>query len=402
MFAAAAILTIFIAAERTDSGETAPAVPIEGEPFQAELLSVDDQWNIVFSGAAEKRTLPAARLVRWGAPAPIPEKGSLVLLADGGLIAADVIEMGKEELLIGSDLWGEVRLPLSLLEGIVFWPPANQLQRNRLVDRVRAAEGQDDRLLLENGDSIDGVLESLSDRSIALTAKAGKIEIPLEKVTAVIFNPALVDPPKTAPLRALVGFRDGTCITAEKLIVGDGNAQLALPGGVKLANEPDVCVARELVFLMPFGPHVTYLSDIKPIGYKHIPFLDLPWSYGTDRNVLGGRLRAGGRLHAKGLGMHSTSRLAYQLDRPYKKFAASLAIDDHQPGRGSVTFRVYVGDESGKFTPALTSPILRGGDAPLPISVDITGAKRIALIVDFADRGDELDHADWLDARLVK
>ena len=31
-----------------------------------------------------------------------------------------------------------------------------------------------------------------------------------------------------------------------------------------------------------------------------------------------------------------------------------------------------------------------------------SGAEMITLTVDFADRGDELDHADWLDARLIK
>ena len=30
------------------------------------------------------------------------------------------------------------------------------------------------------------------------------------------------------------------------------------------------------------------------------------------------------------------------------------------------------------------------------------GAARMALLVEFADRGDELDHANWLNARLVK
>jgi hypothetical protein len=36
------------------------------------------------------------------------------------------------------------------------------------------------------------------------------------------------------------------------------------------------------------------------------------------------------------------------------------------------------------------------------VSVDLSGAKRISLIVDFADRADEWDRADWLDARLVE
>jgi len=48
------------------------------------------------------------------------------------------------------------------------------------------------------------------------------------------------------------------------------------------------------------------------------------------------------------------------------------------------------------------SPIVRGGQPPVPGSVDIAGAKRIDLVVDFANRTDELDHADWLNARLVR
>jgi endo-alpha-N-acetylgalactosaminidase len=48
------------------------------------------------------------------------------------------------------------------------------------------------------------------------------------------------------------------------------------------------------------------------------------------------------------------------------------------------------------------SPILRGGNPPLPVSVDVTDAKKIELIVDYADRADVLGHADWLNARLTK
>jgi hypothetical protein len=61
-----------------------------------------------------------------------------------------------------------------------------------------------------------------------------------------------------------------------------------------------------------------------------------------------------------------------------------------------VVFRVLV-DGHERFA----SPILRGGDAPVPVSVDVRGAKKLELMVDYADRGDVLDHADWLDARLV-
>jgi hypothetical protein len=57
--------------------------------------------------------------------------------------------------------------------------------------------------------------------------------------------------------------------------------------------------------------------------------------------------------------------------------------------------------KNGNWTEAYKSGIVRGGDRTLPVSVDVTGAKGLTLTVDYADRGDELDHADWLDARLI-
>ena len=65
-------------------------------------------------------------------------------------------------------------------------------------------------------------------------------------------------------------------------------------------------------------------------------------------------------------------------------------------------FKVLLQDGAGQWSPAYESPIIRGADAPTPVSIDLKGAARLALIVEFADRGDELDHANWLNARLIK
>jgi hypothetical protein len=80
-----------------------------------------------------------------------------------------------------------------------------------------------------------------------------------------------------------------------------------------------------------------------------------------------------------------------------RRFEAELGIDDSTGGRGSVQFRVLV-DGREKFA----SPIVRGGDAPLPISVDVTDAQKLELVVDYADRAEVLDHANWLNARLIQ
>jgi hypothetical protein len=79
-----------------------------------------------------------------------------------------------------------------------------------------------------------------------------------------------------------------------------------------------------------------------------------------------------------------------------KRFQAEAALDDLGV-EGSVRFRVFV-DGKEKYS----SPTLRSGMPPLPLDVDVSGAKRLELVVDFADRADVQDRADWLDARLIR
>ena len=115
------------------------------------------------------------------------------------------------------------------------------------------------------------------------------------------------------------------------------------------------------------------------------------------RNVLGRRLRASGRMHLKGLGVHSQARLTYLLNEPFDRFEAALALDDATQGGGSVRCHVLV-DGRRQFS----SEPVRGGRPPVPVRVDLAGAKRLELVVDFGERADVLDYADWLDARLVR
>ena len=127
-------------------------------------------------------------------------------------------------------------------------------------------------------------------------------------------------------------------------------------------------MADAIVFVQPLGGDIVYLSDLPVAGYRHVPFLDTPWPYELDRSTAGSHLRAGGVMYPKGIGMHSASRLSWNLDRPYEKFEAEVAIDDEASGGGSVTFRVFV-DRHEK----LATPMVRGGEPPLPISVDLRG-----------------------------
>lgn len=200
-----------------------------------------------------------------------------------------------------------------------------------------------------------------------------------------------------------VGLRDGGLLLARSAQLDPSNAlTIELPGGVRLTGSRQKAVA----LIQPLGGRVAYLSDLSPIDYRHTPYFGGAWPYGRDRNLRGEGMSAGGRRWLKGLAVHSAARLVYRVPQPAERFETGVAIDASASSSlaggvgGSVVFRVLVA-RGGRFAPAATTPVVRRGDDPLRVSVDVRGAQAIALMVEYADAGSVLDHADWLDARFV-
>ncbi len=398
-------------AARAQTDRAGQAVPVEGEPFLARLLGIDPQWQVAVQSGEGRRDIDAADLVRWGSYRD-RASGPQIILADGGVLLADVLSVTGQYVGVESNLWSATRIPLPMVRGILFHPPPEDLQRDKLIFRILSAAGDADQLWLENGDVVSGVVRVTPavvggevPSKISFETQGRELSLEMASLTALVFNPALVSPPKPTERAAWLGFRDGSLILADAVAATDKSLRVVLPGEVKLETHPDFTpetMWNEITLIRTNPPRVSYLSDMRPIGYKHVPFLESPWPYQQDRSVLGGRLRAGGAVFTNGLGMHSTSRLAYELGGAYRRFEAELAIDQSAGRRGSVEFRVFTIDADGKVNPVYTSPTVRGGDAPLRLSIDVTGRQRLALIVGFAERGDEWDHANWLNARLVK
>lgn len=385
-------LTSLLAASAPLSAVEPPtAVPVEGQPFPALLTAVDASWGVTFTLGGKPRTASAAELVAWGSPAELGQE-PLIILADGSIVAAEILEADKERITADSALFGSVKLPVETLAGLVFQPAVERHAQDVLLDQIATAEGNDDRVILLNGDQLRGRLETIRDNTVRLTTDVGPVDIKTDRIQSLVFNPALVRRSRPVGLHAVAGFRDGSRLIAQQLVVNKTSLHLTSPNGTTWTTAPE-----ELVFLQPLGGRVVYLSDRKAAAYRYVPYLTLTWPYHNDRNVSGSMLHSGGLLYLKGLGMHSASRLTYVLPEQYRSFQAELAIDDSTDGRGSVRFRVFV-DGREKYT----SPIIRGGTPPLPIAVDLSGAKRLDLIVEYADRADEQDHANWLQARLVR
>jgi hypothetical protein len=390
--------------------------PVAGEAFAARLVSVDGAGRVIFQpeaedGAAAKAVDAMAidEMVRWGSPARVAAQ-PIVLLSDGSRLvtAADwsggaAVRLDGDSVVVRADEWGNVRLPRGDVRGVVFAQRSRIAEREKLVEIVRAADGAHDQVLLTNQDRLTGAVKELPGGSITVATAAGDAKLPLSRVEALIFAKAEraggSAEPRSQRLSGnlVVGMRDGSLLNADHVAANDRQVELELISGIKLTGGS----RDEIVLLQSLGGQFVYLSDLEPADYRHVPYLDVQWPYKRDRNALGEPLMVDGTRYLKGIGMHSAARMTYKLERQYKRFDAEVAIDDSAEKRGSVVFGVYVLRDA-KWQPAFTSEVVRGGEVPKPISVDVTGADAMTLVVDFADRGDELDHADWLDARLVK
>ena len=111
----------------------------------------------------------------------------------------------------------------------------------------------------------------------------------------------------------------------------------------------------------------------------------------------GGKMTLGGVTHDRGLGVSSNSSVDLRLDGGFTTFSSTIGVDD-RAGRnnGRATFQV-IGD--GRVLYA--SPVMRSGDEPLAIEVDVRGVRTLRLVVTSPEGSAQSAPADWAQARLI-
>jgi hypothetical protein len=320
----------------------------------------------------------------------------LVTAADWS--GGSAVRLEAQQFIVRTDGWSELRVPRTSVVAIVFAHRDHWRDREKLLEAVRQLPDKQDVILLTNHDRVSGKVDALAGGSLTLRVDRQATRIPLSRVEAVVLAADSSRSAASEPPRLAVGMRDGSLLIASTIRNEESGLALTLASGESLTGGS----AEDVVFLQGLDRNrFVYLSDLAPSDYRHVPYLKLEWPYQRDRNVLGGPLTVDGKLYWKGLGIHSAARLTFPLNAEYRRFDAVAAVDDSAKGRGSVKFGVYL-LRQGEWNQAATSETVRGGQPPHRFSVDVVGAEGITLTVDFEDRGDELDYANWLDARLIK
>lgn len=149
---------------------------------------------------------------------------------------------------------------------------------------------------------------------------------------------------------------------------------------------------------------VLFLSNLNPVRVEETPVLGdrVPFPWKRDFASSGSPLRIGGRRYSKGIGMHPSSSLEFQLDAKFRALAGVAGLDDSAAEGASAKFRILA-DGKEIFSKVLKKEA--SGKAPdlQSISLPIDGVRRLRLEVEHAEEGFVLGaHADWADIRVTR
>lgn len=119
------------------------------------------------------------------------------------------------------------------------------------------------------------------------------------------------------------------------------------------------------------------------------------WKVDNNKSVSGGDLKIQGKTFARGIGVHASSKLTFNITPEDRFFHVVPGADDAHTGK--ITMRILVDNKEVFNTEEISS---RTQDAPESVVVDLAGAKELTLIVEEGkDKGG--DHADWADAYFI-
>jgi NPCBM/NEW2 domain-containing protein len=419
-FSLAALLAIAIAGADS-SGVTATVKPLAGEAMTARLVQLNSQ-NVVLETQDGQKKLAASDVLAIEFPR---EKSAskpavwLELLDGSKLLAAGyTAAAGKAtvELLGGT----KVEIPTRSINSVRFrqqdssiaqqWREIVTAQHTTDLIIVRKTSTR----IVEEGDAepktvtetaldeLDGTFLEVGAENVKFEFEGSPIDFKREKIEGLIYFHAANRKFPNAICRLVDASGSQWSLQSVELS-GDQFSVVSAAGvaaKVPLADvakidfsvgnvanlvelEPDTGDAEPVVSLQPAAMTAKFgrmfkISRSPPLGAEGF--------------------RIGGQRFESGLSLHSPASLVYRVPEGFRQFHATAGVDDTVVAPGHFVFQI-LGDGRELFRHEFNASASRG---PVPIHLDLSGVRRITLVVDPADGQDIGDQLNLCEARLTK
>jgi hypothetical protein len=347
------------------------------------LAAVGDSGiQVIESGKAA--TIPLDQFLDLDRTVTTPASPSMIVYLIGGdRLTGMPLGIKDEQLQWKQPLLGEVKLPLKRIVAI-----AKAGQNPPREDEART----EDVATLANGDTVHGIVGTLTSDSATISANGQDVPVPLSSINVLSFaSTGEAKPPP--PARGFrVSLADGSAFTGTKIELQKDSLRLT-PGTGDARSIPLPSVAR----IEQINGPVSWLVSRTPTENVQIPYFasqTQPAKMGL--SVDGQPIRVGDKTYPHSIGVHSYSRLVYALDPAYKTFRTEYAIDGNLP-YANVTIRIKLDAKVVHEQKDVTT------NTPLkPVVLELNGAKQLTLEVDYGKTYDVQDRLNWIEPALLK
>jgi hypothetical protein len=401
------LLAILVAALALQIGESrgSDLRTLKGETISGEVVSITDK-EVVVLRSGERVTTPLAQVLQIDynpAGKPSNDASVDVELTDGSLLHCAKFNVKGKEITLALLAGQEVRLPLAAISNILVDANVEKYRTEwsaRLADR-KAKKKRRDVLAVRKDEvlnPLDGTLGDGDDQgeTIAFSIGSGKTRpVPLSGIAGLIFERGI--DPNAAPVVCRVIDASGDRIEASTVTSSPTGLVVTTPAGAKIELTP------QLVQRLDYsGGKLTWLSDMEPTQVVE-SFLDNnPFHYKRDRNLEDGPIRMDNATYARGLALHATTELEYDLKGDYREFKAVVGIDDLVGGLPGQTLLRIEGD--GKLLKELTLD-RRDKVRHRELTLNVKDVQKLRIRVAPGGEGFRLDlglHVDLADAKVSK
>lgn len=336
-------------------------------------------------------------------------QGRSVEASGAGSVAVELIDGSS---LVGSD-WsvqgGTARLTVS--GGKVLELSTQHVNWVRLQAQTEVVAGEwsrivdtppdSDLLVTRKGSAIDshtGIARDVNETTVRFEVDGEVLPVKRANVLGLIyFHPrGLAMPESVCRLTDTTG-----CTWAARTVsLTGGELGWTTPTGIAVKR-----TLNDLVRIDYSQGKIVYLSSLKPetttwtpfFGItKEVPALKEFFGPRVDRGLTPGPIELDKKPRSKGIALHSRTELVYRLPGKFRRFKALAGIDDRVQPYGNVRL-VVRGDDR-----VLWEGSVVGGEPAKPLDLDLTGVRRLTILVDYGENLDTADHLDLAEARIVK
>jgi NPCBM/NEW2 domain len=329
---------------------------LKGESIAGEIVSITDKEIVVLRGG-ERVSTPLTQVLQidYLPAGTLPAEPFIdVELTDGSLLHCASYSIKGKEIELSLAAGPKVHLPLSAVDNILTDANVEKDRKewsDRLADRKAKKKRRDVLAVRKQGvlNALEGTLGDGDDKgeTISFAIGSGKTRaVPLAGVAGMIFERGVN--PGAAPVVCKVTDTSRDRIEASDVASSAIGLVVTTPCGAKFELAPALVVRLDYS-----GGKLTWLSDLQPTEVVERYIDSNTFHYKRDHNIDDGPIRLDSITYARGLSLHATTELEYDLKGDYREFKTVAGIDDQLSGgqSGSTVLRI---EGDGKLLQELT------------------------------------------------